>query len=100
MVVTGQTALWASNTASSETSNPGSTAALAITGSLTVYNAGGQAVFSTPNNSTSPTTYIGCYGDGPNRAMPLYNGGSQQYNLAECQQIAQQNGAAYFGLQN
>jgi outer membrane murein-binding lipoprotein Lpp len=32
--------------------------------------------------------------------MPLYNNGSQQYNLQQCQQIAQQNGATYFGLQN
>jgi hypothetical protein len=49
----------------------------------------------------NPTTnYIGCYADNPNRAMELYNGGSQQYNNEQCQQIASQQGYAYYGLQD
>jgi hypothetical protein len=32
--------------------------------------------------------------------MTLYNNSAQQYDLAQCQQIAQQQGATYFGLQN
>jgi hypothetical protein len=47
-----------------------------------------------------PSNYLGCYGDGPNRAMALSNGGAQQYNNAQCQQIAKQRGAKYYGLQN
>jgi hypothetical protein len=31
--------------------------------------------------------------------MALYNNGAQQYNNAQCQQIAKQNGATYYGLQ-
>jgi hypothetical protein len=100
MIPSGQQALWASNTASSETSNPGSTASLTNVGALTVYNSGGQSVFSSPNSNAQPSNYLGCYGDSPNRAMPLYNNGSQQYNNEQCQQIAQQNGATYYGLQN
>lgn len=109
-VPSGQVALWASNTASSETSNPGSTASLAITGSLTVYNTGGQAVFSTPAVSSTPPGYVGCYTDGPNRAMSAtvlsnntvgnpngpYNWGM---NTATCQQTAVNNNYQYYGIQ-
>jgi hypothetical protein len=86
--------VWSSNT------NSGSMATVTNTGSLSVLNSSGQSIFSTPNSNAQPSNYLGCYGDGPNRAMPLYNNGSQQYNLQQCQQIAQQNGATYFGLQN
>jgi hypothetical protein len=99
-VPSGMNAVWASNTASSETSNPGSTAILSVSGALSVMNTSGQAVFSTPNSNANPSNYLGCYGDGPNRAMNFYNNGSQQYNNAQCQQIAQQNGSTYYGLQN
>jgi hypothetical protein len=85
--------LWAAD-------NPGSTATLTNTGALTVFNSGGQAVFSTPNANAQPSNFLGCYGDNPNRAMELYNGGSQQYNLEQCQEIAKQQGSAFFGLQN
>jgi len=100
MTVGGQQALWASNTASSETQNPGSTASLTNVGSLVVYNSSGQPVFSSPNSNAQPSNYLGCYGDNPNRAMPLFTGGSQQYDLQQCQALAQQNGSTYFGLQN
>jgi hypothetical protein len=100
MVPNGMVPLWASNTAAGETSSPGSTAMLSVTGALSVLNSSGQSIFNTPTSNANPSNYLGCYGDGPNRAMPLYNGGSQQYNNAQCQQIAQQNGAAFYGLQN
>jgi hypothetical protein len=32
--------------------------------------------------------------------MQLYNNGSQQYNNSQCQQVAQSQGATYYGLQN
>jgi hypothetical protein len=99
-VPSGQQPLWASNTASGEISDPGSTAMLSVTGALSVLNTSGQAIFNTPTSKANPSNYLGCYGDNSNRAMPLYNGGSQQYNNAQCQQIAQQNGASYYGLQN
>ena len=95
LIQTGSTALWSSNTSG----QTGNTATLANTGSLSVLNSGGQAVFSTPPVQ-QPSNYLGCYGDGPNRAMTLINNGSQQYNNAQCQQIAKQNGGKYYGLQN
>ena len=93
-------ALWASNTANSEVSDPGVSAMLTKTGSLSVFNSSGASIFSTDNSQATPSNYLGCYGDSSNRAMPLYNGGSQQYSLSQCQQIAQQHGSTYFGLQN
>ena len=96
MVPNGQQPLWSSNTSG----QTGNTATLTITGALSVLNSGGQAVYSTPNSNAQPSNYLGCYGDGPNRAMSFYNNGAQQYNNAQCQQIAQQNGSTYYGLQN
>jgi hypothetical protein len=86
---------WSSNTVGS-----GSTMMLTNTGSISVLNTSGKSVYISPYDSTSPSNYLGCYGDNPNRAMELYNNGSQQYNLQQCQQIAEKNGSAYFGLQN
>jgi hypothetical protein len=96
IVETGSTVVWSSNT-------PGeyaNTATLTDTGSLSVVNFDGESIFSTPNSTAQPSNYIGCYGDKAVRSMPLFNNSSQQYNLEQCQQIAKQNGAAYFGLQN
>jgi len=87
--------LWESNT-----TNSGSMATLTNVGSLSVLNSNGQSIFSTPGTNAQPSNYLGCYGDSSNRAMSFYNNGSQQYDLAQCQQIAQQQGSAYFGLQN
>jgi hypothetical protein len=95
-VASGEVALWASGTQG----QPGNTAILGITGSLSVINSGGQSVFSTNNSTAQPGNYFGCYGDSPTRAMPLYNGGSQSYDLQQCQQIAQDNDYAYYALQN
>jgi hypothetical protein len=88
--------LWDSKTSG----QPGNTMTLTNTGSLSVLNSSGSSIFSTPSASPLPSSYYGCYGDNPNRAMPLYNNGAQSYNFEQCQQIAQQNGSAYFGLQN
>jgi hypothetical protein len=96
MVPNGQQPLWSSNTSG----QTGNTATLTITGALSVLNSGGQGVYSTPNSNAQPSNYLGCYGDGPNRAMSFYNNGAQQYSNAQCQQIAQQNGSTYYGLQN
>lgn len=99
-VPSGQVALWASNTAASETSNQGSTAMLSVTGALSVLTSSGQAIFNTPSTNANPSNYLGCYGDNPNRAMPLYSNGSQTFDNAQCQYAAQLNGFAYYGLQN
>ena len=96
LVPNGQQALWSSKTSGQN----GNTAILTITGALSILNANGTSVYNSPTSNANPSNYLGCYGDGPNRAMPLYNNGSQQYNNAQCQQIAQQNGATYYGLQN
>ena len=110
LIPSGKTPLWSSKTSSSKSSNPGSTAALAITGSLTVYNTGGQAVFSTPAVSSIPAGYVGCYTDNSNRAMSAtvlsnntignpngpYNWGM---NTATCQQTATNNNYQYYGIQ-
>jgi hypothetical protein len=96
-VASGQIALWASNTAG----NPGAYASF-VNGSLKVLNSSGAAIFSTPNDNTAPSNYIGCYGDTQDpAALPtFYNNASQEYNNSECQQIAQEQGATYYGLQN
>ena len=96
LVPSGMNAVWSSNTSA----QTGNTATLTNQGALSVINSGGQSVFSTPNSRAQPSNYLGCYGDGPNRALPIYNNGSQQYNLQSCQQIAKQNNATYFGLQD
>ena len=96
MVPSKMVALWSSNTAN----QTGNTAILTNTGSLQVLNSSGQSVYSTPGSNANPPNYLGCYGDSSNRAMPLYNNGRQQYNMQQCQEIAQQNGSSYFGLQN
>jgi len=94
-VPSGSTLLWTSNTTGNGTS-----AILTVTGSLSVVNSGGTSVYSTSNSGAQPSNYLGCYGDSSNRAIPLYNNGAQSYNLSTCQQLAQQNGATYFGLQD
>jgi len=96
MVPSGQVPLWSSKTSK----QTGNSAILSLSGALSVISSSGQAVFNTPNSNANPSNYLGCYGDSSNRAMALYNGGSQQYSNAQCQQIAQQNGATYYGLQN
>lgn len=88
--------LWSSGT----TGDKQGASAIFENGSLSVLNSSGAAVFSTPNNTTQPTNYIGCYRDQPNRAMNAYNNGSQSYNNSTCQQAAASIGAQYYGLQD
>jgi len=90
------TILWASNTTGN---NLGSVANF-DNGSLNVLNSSGASIFSTPNNATQPSNYIGCYADKKSRAMSLYNKGSRKYNNTTCQQIAISTGATYYGLQD
>jgi hypothetical protein len=107
-VVSGQTALWSSNTAG----NSGAYASF-VNGSLKVLNSSGAAIFSTPNGNTAPSNYIGCYGDvgGTGRAMtntisssgqllPATGPYSWSFGVQQCQQAAQQNNMSYFGLQD
>jgi hypothetical protein len=91
-----QVRLWASNTTGN---NPGSTMSF-NNGSISVLNSSGGSVFSTPNSTKQPSTYVGCYGDSSKRAMTMYDGGKQKYNNATCQQAAKSQKAAYYGLQN
>lgn len=91
-----QLALWSSNTSG----QTGNTAMLTVTGSLSVINSGGTSVFSTDNSQATPGNYFGCYGDAESRAMPLISDGNHAYNLSQCQELAQQNGASLFGLQD
>ena len=93
--VTGKTSLWNSNT-SGQTGNSASFQ----NGSLSVINTNGVAVFSTPNNTKSPSNYIGCYRDTIKRTMTAYNNGKHIYNDASCQQIAENIGASYYALQD
>jgi hypothetical protein len=95
-VPTKQVPLWASNTSSQQ----GNSAVLTTQGSLSVINSSGSSAYNTPNSNSLPSNYYGCYGDSGNRAMALYNNGSQQYSNSQCQQIASQNGYQYYGLQN
>jgi hypothetical protein len=92
--VTGQVALWASNTSG----QPGNSAILTTTGALSVINSGGQSVFSTDNSSAPQGgSYIGCYGDTGDRAMP--NTSNNQYlSFDDCKNL----GASYkyFATQN
>ena len=95
VAVTGNTSLWSSNT-SGQTGNT----ALFQNGSLSVLNSSGVAVYATPNNSSSPTNYIGCYKDTSNRAMTAYNKGKHIYNNKTCQSAAESIGATYYALQD
>jgi len=106
IIQSGQTPLWSSNTSG----QTGNTAILAITGSLSVLNSGGQSVFSTPNNSSQPSAYVGCYTDQPNRAMDYtvlsngtvgnpngpYNWGM---NVDTCRTAATNNNFKYYAIQ-
>jgi len=88
--------LWSSNTSGQS----GNIALLNTSGSLVVTDINGKVSFSTPYSITDPNNYYGCYTDNEDRAIPLYNGGSQSYNLQTCQQLAKNNNSNYFTIQN
>jgi len=93
--VTGQISLWSSNTSGQS----GNTASFQ-NGSLSILNSSSVSIYSTPNNTKSPTNYIGCYKDTSSRAMTAYNKGKQSYNNKSCQNAAASIGATYYALQN
>jgi hypothetical protein len=98
MTPSGQVALWASNTANSETSNPGVTATLTNTGALSVLNSGSQSVFSTDTTNANPGNYLGCYNDCyQGRGLPTILGSGETYET--CQSQAQAGNWSYFGIQ-
>ena len=89
--------LWSSKTQG----NTGCSAILNNQGSLSVVNSSGASIFATPVASKIPSSYIGCYGDNWNRAMPFVDGrGAQSYNYGSCEKNAQDGNYKYFGLQN
>jgi hypothetical protein len=92
--------IWAVNSTQGQA---GCTAILSLQGTLSVVQ-NDTSIYSTPRwdnkKNPGPPNYLGCYGDRPNRAMSLYRGGSQAYNLQSCNDIAIAQGATYFGLQN
>jgi hypothetical protein len=99
--VSGGNVIW-----SFKTEGTGNTATLTTLGELVVYDSNTNILNQTKNNnkkstksSKAITNYIGCYRDNPNRAMPLYRGGSRQYNYDSCEQIAKDNNYKYFGIQ-
>ena len=105
-IASSKTALWSSNTSG----QAGSYASF-NNGSLSVIDPSGTAIFSTPNNTTQPSNYIGCYADQSTRAMtntisssgqllPATGPYSYSFGVQQCQQAAQQNNMSYFGLQN
>lgn len=98
MTPSGQIALWASNTANSETSNPGVSATLTNTGALSVLNSGSQSVFSTDTTNANPGNYLGCYNDCyQGRGLPTILGSGETYET--CQSQAKAGNWSYFGLQ-
>lgn len=88
--------LWNTNT----NNYTGNTATLTNTGSLSVIDSTGKSIFSTPNASSAPSNYLGCYGDGKNRAMTPYNNGKRVDGLEACQEAAINGKYKYFGLQD
>ena len=91
-----QLILWSSNTSG----DTGNSAILNVSGALSVVNSSGKSIYSSNTSAATPSNYLGCYGDSSVRAMTLYNGGSQSYDLDSCQQIAQQENASLFALQD
>ena len=89
-----QAALW-----DTKTNGAGSTTSF-NNGSLSVLNTSGAAVFSTPNTTAQPSSYIGCYKDNSKRAMPMYDKGRHKYNNESCQEAAESAGATYYGIQD
>jgi len=86
--------LWSSNTSG----QTGNTSVLSGQGSIDVLNAGNTVIFNTPSKES--VNYLGCYGDKKTRTMSLYDKGAYKYNNKACQQIAQDNGSTYYGIQN
>jgi hypothetical protein len=105
LVPNKMTALWSSNTGG----QTGNSATLSTSGALSVINSGGASVYSSPSNNANPANYIGCYRDGPWRAIPLLNtngslssiwGGTKWDNtVASAAEYARANNYKYFSIQ-
>ena len=84
--------LWQSNTA-----GQGFTASLSGQGSLNVYDSTGKSIFSTSNEKSVPSNYLGCYWDREERAMQ--NTSNDQYlSFDECKKLGSEY--KYFATQN
>lgn len=91
--ITEFVALWATNTYG----QTGNSATLTTTGALSVINSGGTSVYSSPNSKATQSSYLGCYGDTSNRAMP--NTSNNQYlSFDDCKNLGA--GYKYFATQN
>ena len=97
-IASNSSVLWSSNTSGNLNCN----AMLNNQGSISIVNASGASIFSTPATTKTPNQYIGCYADNPNRAMTLINDGKglQKYNYDSCEKIALDGNYKYFALQN
>jgi len=86
--------LWASNTSG----QTGNTATLTNDGGLAILNSTGASSFSTPTKE--PVNYMGCYADKSSRTMEMPEGDGHNYNRNTCQQLSQDKGYKYYGLQD
>jgi hypothetical protein len=88
-------ALWSSNTSGQS----GNICTLTNTGSLQVLNSSGQVIYSSPIKQPEQGSYLGCYADTSNRAMPNTSNNAY-YSLDKCKELAQQQGYIYYAGQN
>jgi hypothetical protein len=87
-------ALWSSNTTGS-----GNYALLSKSGTLNVIN-NDKTIYSTPNDGTAASNYIGCYTDQTERAIPLLeDGNSWNNNYDSAFSYATTNKMNYFSIQ-
>lgn len=94
VIIMKQIALWSSNT-----TGTGNYAFLSPTGTLNIIN-NEKTIFSTPNDTTPPSNYIGCYTDQSNRAIPLLkDGNSWNNNYESAFSYASSNNINYFSIQ-
>jgi hypothetical protein len=92
--------LWSSNT---NTTTVGLYAQLTTTGQLAVYDEKKSILWEStiPTEQSSWSSYYGTYGDDNTRMLPTaIDGGSNTYDFTSCLQKAQDQSAAYFGLQD
>jgi len=71
-----------------------------IYGSFQIIDSNGNPTVPNAVYKVPDAKYIGTYGDNPNRAMNLVNGGSQTYTYKTCKQEAINSGSSLFALQD
>jgi len=69
-------------------------------GSLPITDKNGNPTVPNAIYKVPDAKYVGTYGDNPNRAMNLVNGGSQTFTYETCKQQAISSGASLFALQD